>query len=82
MEHPSIANQVLSNESQAILPTQHFVVVVAPSKGSDLWVIESPTGGLLSNKLDDTCYGSCASWQGNSDGLECTIFGRLVISTS
>jgi hypothetical protein len=41
MEHPSIANQVLSNESQAILLTQHSAVVVVPSKGSDLWVIES-----------------------------------------
>jgi hypothetical protein len=30
MEHPSIANQVLSNESQAILSTQHFAVVAAP----------------------------------------------------
>jgi hypothetical protein len=44
MEHPSIANQVLSNESQAILLTQHSAVVVVPSKGSDLWVIESLTG--------------------------------------
>src|SRR5829696_9851714 len=41
MEHPSIANQVLSNESQAILSTQHSAVVLTPSKGSDLWVIES-----------------------------------------
>jgi hypothetical protein len=30
MERLSIANQVLSNESQVILPTQHFVVVGAP----------------------------------------------------
>src|SRR6476619_3526991 len=44
MEHPSIANQVLSNESQAILLTQHSAVVVVPSKGSDLWVIESRRG--------------------------------------
>jgi hypothetical protein len=45
MEHPSIANQVLSNESQAILLTQHSAVVVVPSKGSDLWVIESRSRG-------------------------------------
>src|SRR5215216_6385899 len=47
MEHPSIANQVLSNESQVILSTQHSAVVLTPSKGSDLWVIERGADRLL-----------------------------------
>jgi hypothetical protein len=33
MEHPSVANQVLSNESQAILSIQDFANAAAPSRG-------------------------------------------------
>src|ERR1700757_5276930 len=40
MEHP-VPNQVLSNESQAILSTQHFDLRLSQPKGLELWVSES-----------------------------------------
>src|SRR5437660_10076663 len=41
MSTPSVPNQVLSNESQVILSTQHFILRLSRPKGSELWVIES-----------------------------------------
>jgi hypothetical protein len=43
---PSIANQVLSNESQAILSIQDSANGLLPPRRPELWVIESFTGRI------------------------------------
>src|SRR6202040_3748788 len=43
---PSLPNQVLSNESQRILPIQVFISRSTPQTHPELWVIERPNGRL------------------------------------
>src|SRR5271167_4447270 len=84
---PSLPNQVLSNESQRILPIQVFISRSTPQTHPELWVIERFTGRIQKRKTNPlhhshlTCNTRPVHTVGSNPSLwQCPRYVRLSLN--